>query len=168
MHAERPIEARGDRGRAWDQPSATGDETSVETTVHSGDPGPSTHPHPLANELTDDPSLVELPGADPRTDRESAAIGSNRGGKRAIGWGAVIAGVVMLLALIICALVFRAQRELIVVGAFALAAYGLLLAAPVLLAAGTKVMQDEATRETALHSREGSRERLGRESRPRA
>jgi len=122
------------------------------------------HPHPLANELTDDASVVELPGADPRTDHEAAAVGANRGGKRAMRWGAVIGGVVLLVALIVCALLFRNQRELIVVGAFALTAYGLLLAAPMLLALGTKVVQDESTRETAGTARGRGAAHVGRES----
>lgn len=108
------------------------------------DHGP-VHPHPIANELTDDPTLVKAPPDQPPVDD----LSMGRGGRRLLKLGAVALGVALLAGLVVGFVGFRDRPELLLAGALALAIYGIVLAAPTLLAGGTKVVQDEAVRESA-------------------
>lgn len=112
------------------------------------DQGP-VQPHPLANELTDDPTLVKAAPDQPLADDPSMG----RGGRRLLKLGAVAVGVALFAGLVVGIVGFRDRPELILAGALALAIYGIVLAAPTLLAGGTKVVQDEAVREGANDAR---------------
>lgn len=110
------------------------------------------HPHPLSNDMTTD----RLP-ARPPVEAEGEREGVGAAPKSVAKMTTIIIAVFAAAALIACAIIFSERRELMVVGAGVFMLYLVFIGAPILLAAGTKVAQDEAVRDTKTERAEARR-----------
>jgi len=107
-----------------------------------GEGQPTVHPHPLSNDMTEE----TLPG---RGDREQIGAKSGVGAtpRRLV---VVIGGIVLCLiavGLIGSAAMLGERWQLVALGAIIAIAAVIIMSMPILLGAGTKVVQDEAVRE---------------------
>lgn len=125
-------------------------------------------PHPLANELTDAPSLapsIDRPGTQrraapadgdlpPTTAEPAEQPGASPAARKIAKRSLMLIGLVMLIAVLLAAMLTR-QWQLLWIAALLFVPFMLLLLAPVWLAASTKTAQDQAVRRSR---RAGGRE----------
>jgi hypothetical protein len=111
------------------------------TTFETPTPQPPVRPHPLSNDLTEEP--MQISALEASADAESALP---RGEKRVLGRVAMFVGAIAVVAIIVAAIMFP-RPELWAIGAVFMLLYGILLISPVILADSTKVAQDETVRE---------------------
>src|SRR5262245_29835740 len=119
---------------------ARSSRVSLENRSASGSTEPL-HPHPLANELTRDPLRRRR-----RAERIREDEGVGAGPRRVLRLVLLIIGVFALLAVCVAAFLFKEHRQILIVGAFVVFTYMIVVASPVLFASATKVAQDEAVR----------------------
>jgi hypothetical protein len=135
---------------------AAGTRAGVEPTPRDRrgqHPAPHVIPHPLANELIDESDLVpDVEAATPPDERHLAPQTDRRVGRMI--W--LAAALAIVAGVIVAAIFFRSLGTLWFAAGFA-AAYAVFVLAPILLAIGTRITQDEEIKEERLARGEGPR-----------
>lgn len=106
------------------------------------DPTTPARPHPISNDLTHEQLSAPVSREERRIERDAAVPRKER---RVLGHLGMFIGGAVLLGIIVAAFLYP-RPEMFFVGVVFVVAYGLMLAAPVILADTTKVAQDESVR----------------------